>query len=378
MTRADVVVVGGGPAAVAGGEHAAPRRRRRGRRRRRRPAPARPSFGQSAPPGTDRLVRDLIGPDAFDPTAHLRSLGNRSAWGTDELVLTDFMFNPFGTGWHLDRAAFDRRLLDVLAGVGRRRAARPRRRRRATHPGAIGSSRSTAPTGPRTIARASCATRRGVAQRSRARTARPRTRSTTSSRSRAVVERSRRRRRPHVDGGSRADRVVVHRARRRVAVVRSCTSPTPTSSIARSHGVGRRLRLRCAPPIMSPRSRRRRARADASSTPVVFAAGSRRLSSVVGDGWIAAGDAAVTFDPLSSQGILTALLTGREAGTTVARMLEPGTPTSRRRRNAPVRTRHCGNGSSATTSVNERTCFEAEDRFAHHPFWARRRARLAA
>ncbi|HEX5588063.1 MAG TPA: FAD-binding protein, partial [Acidimicrobiia bacterium] len=39
-------------------------------------------LGQTAPPGTDRVVLDTFGADdAFDAGAHLRSLGNRSAWG---------------------------------------------------------------------------------------------------------------------------------------------------------------------------------------------------------------------------------------------------------------------------------------------------------
>ena len=43
-------------------------------------------------------------------------------------------------------------------------------------------------------------------------------------------------------------------------------------------------------------------------------AGSARLDRFVGDGWVAAGDAALSFDPLSSQGMLTALYTGMKAG----------------------------------------------------------------
>ena len=47
-------------------------------------------------------------------------------------------------------------------------------------------------------------------------------------------------------------------------------------------------------------------------------AGSARLDRFAGDGWLAAGDAAVAFDPLSSQGILTALYTGMKAGQALA------------------------------------------------------------
>ena len=46
-----------------------------------------------------------------------------------------------------------------------------------------------------------------------------------------------------------------------------------------------------------------------------------RLDRVGGAGWAAVGDAAISFDPLSSQGILTALFTGLRAGQAVDRAL---------------------------------------------------------
>src|SRR5258706_8390789 len=43
------------------------------------------------------------------------------------------------------------------------------------------------------------------------------------------------------------------------------------------------------------------------------AANSAILDPSVGDGWLAIGDAAISFDPLSSQGLLNALFTGLAA-----------------------------------------------------------------
>ena len=74
--------------------------------------------GEGAPPGLDRVVDDVFGPGTFVPADHLRSLGNRAAWGHADLWCTDHMFNPFGTGWHLDRAAFDARLLAAAGASG--------------------------------------------------------------------------------------------------------------------------------------------------------------------------------------------------------------------------------------------------------------------
>ena len=50
------------------------------------------------------------------------------------------------------------------------------------------------------------------------------------------------------------------------------------------------------------------------SAPRGAAAHSARLEHFHGAGWLAVGDAALAFDPLSSQGLLTALFTGMEAG----------------------------------------------------------------
>ena len=47
-----------------------------------------------------------------------------------------------------------------------------------------------------------------------------------------------------------------------------------------------------------------------------------RLDRVGGVGWAAVGDAAISLDPLSSQGILTALFTGLRAGLAIDRALE--------------------------------------------------------
>jgi flavin-dependent dehydrogenase len=52
--------------------------------------------------------------------------------------------------------------------------------------------------------------------------------------------------------------------------------------------------------------------------PRVVAADSSRLDRVSGPGWCAVGDAAGAYDPLSSQGILTALACGVSAGKAIA------------------------------------------------------------
>jgi flavin-dependent dehydrogenase len=54
----------------------------------------------------------------------------------------------------------------------------------------------------------------------------------------------------------------------------------------------------------------------------VVPAGSARLNSFSGDGWLAVGDAAMSLDPLSSHGLTVALLSGRDAARAVSTHLQ--------------------------------------------------------
>lgn len=51
-------------------------------------------------------------------SSHLRCAGLRCRWGDDEPIDRSFVFNPYGGGWHVDRAAFDRMLFDAAAVCG--------------------------------------------------------------------------------------------------------------------------------------------------------------------------------------------------------------------------------------------------------------------
>jgi 2-polyprenyl-6-methoxyphenol hydroxylase-like FAD-dependent oxidoreductase len=64
------------------------------------------SFGECLPPAANPLLTRLQLP-APDVEHHLPSLGNESYWGREDAGSNDFIFNPYGNGWHLDRARFD-------------------------------------------------------------------------------------------------------------------------------------------------------------------------------------------------------------------------------------------------------------------------------
>src|SRR5262249_57216327 len=74
--------------------------------------------GESLPPGALPLLHELRVLERFVAAGHLASYGNQSAWGSDQLQSTDFIRDPNGIGWHLNRPVFDSILPDVALESG--------------------------------------------------------------------------------------------------------------------------------------------------------------------------------------------------------------------------------------------------------------------
>ena len=114
---------------------------------------------------------------------------------------------------------------------------------------------------------------------------------------------------------------------------------------------------RDGPPPTSPTAPRR------------AAAHTAHLDRVYGDGWTAAGDAAVAFDPLSSQGVLTALYTGLSAGLAVDAHLS-GVPDGA---DSPLAA-YADQVAAARSAYlrGHRVIHAQEARWSDRSFWARR------
>ena len=113
----DVVILGAGPAGAA----AAITLRRYTQLRvalveRRLFDPFRP--GETVSPALFPLVDYLGIARASFEERHLQSYAHAAAWGGDALVVRDFLFNGQGSGLHLDRLAFDSMLLDQAGQLG--------------------------------------------------------------------------------------------------------------------------------------------------------------------------------------------------------------------------------------------------------------------
>lgn len=109
MNNFDVVVVGAGPAGSATAIALA----RLGIRVLLVDASRNAQFwsGESLPPGAGELVASLFGADILTVPPHQVAYGTRSVWGDTQLNETDFLSNPLGVGWLLDRRQFDMQLV---------------------------------------------------------------------------------------------------------------------------------------------------------------------------------------------------------------------------------------------------------------------------
>jgi flavin-dependent dehydrogenase len=116
LTRADrfdVAVVGGGPAGCAAAIVLA--RHGVGVVLLERSAYGTPRIGETLPPEVGPLLDRLGAGVRFRAGGHLRSPGILAAWGGPEPYANDFIANPHGSGWRVDRARFDA----MLAGTAR-------------------------------------------------------------------------------------------------------------------------------------------------------------------------------------------------------------------------------------------------------------------
>ena len=292
--------------------------------------------GESLPPSARPLL------DALDIQLddHLRSAGNRSAWGSNAIDEMPFIFSPYGEGWHLDRRRFERLLIE-RAGVERRTKTRVMGVTRQAngwqlrlHDGAtIESAFLIDATG-----RAAWLSRRLGATR------------VHHDRLIASVA--------FLDGGRCQSSTLIEAAEDgwwysaalpdgRLAVMSVSDAPRPWN--------------------VAPLTRGRIDEGGyAMARPRRVDAGSARLDRVCGDGWLAVGDAATSLDPLSSYGLMTALATGLAAGETIAASIG-GSARAFDEYQAFVDT------SWRAYARMRRACYASEGRWADAPFWRRRR-----
>jgi 2-polyprenyl-6-methoxyphenol hydroxylase-like FAD-dependent oxidoreductase len=310
--RFHAVVAGGGPAGAAAALVLA----RGGRRVLLVDDRPRGAFriGEALAPAARPLLRDLGVLDRVLGDGHLPRHGNLSSWGSPGLHASDFIFDPNGPGLGLDRARFDASLRDAAreAGAGVREDARIASAERDGDGGWQVVLRST----DGTAQKAACDWLVDATGRS------------------AALARQHGAQRMHADGlvafyarfaagreGDRDARTMVESAPGGWWYTALVPGGERVVAWLTDADLADRAALLSEAGFCSMLGESRHVLATLHAHGYTIAArprgadaGSARLDRFVGDGWVAAGDSALSFDPLSSQGILTALYTGMRAG----------------------------------------------------------------
>jgi flavin-dependent dehydrogenase len=316
--------------------------------------------GETLSPGCQDLLHSLGCWDRFRAEDFLESYGTRAAWGGPEPYESEFLFSTHGNGWHVDRTRFDAMLCGCAraAGVEVFEDARLTSTkhdvdwqlaiRRAGQPETHSASFVIDATGRSAAFAVQQGARRIVTDRLTGIFVRFQFRDgSTPDDTYTFVEADQ-------DGWwyssylPDGDAVVAWMSD--ADIVRSHGLHEPTAwmdHLSRSRLTSLRVK-----------------NADPQTTPDVWAAQSQRLTQVHGPGWVAAGDAAATFDPLSSAGILKALRSGKIASFVAFDSLE-GRDSARRYQDLADR-EYC-------QYLETRTEFyRMEQRWPQSPFWRRR------
>ncbi|MEW5931659.1 MAG: tryptophan 7-halogenase [Gemmatimonadota bacterium] len=322
--------------------------------------------GETIPPGVLPLLAYLGVDEAFRADGHRPAYASRAAWGAPHAVTRDFLFTGRGDGWHLDRSRFDRTLAERVGAAGGTVLSPARVTRCEGEPGAwrvrvSGRGGRPAEVGARYVVdatgkRASLARRLGARRQVHDRLVGVTTYWAGQ-------------------GGDRAPATLVESVRDGwwySAVLpdgRLVAALMTDVEVVRSLGLHRAEALEEALGE-APLSRERLAGTRPSGPPVVRPAHCQLLRPALGDGWIAAGDAAASFDPLSSMGIGHALSSGIQAARVAHDALEHG-GTLGTGYDAAV-ARHFGEFLAL-----RRAHYSAERRWPDSPFWSVRQGAAA-
>lgn len=364
--RREVAVVGGGPA----GASAALELARRGVEAfvlERSDGTGNP-VGECLAPTINALAQRLGLDDVLPASGALPSHGNRSAWGGDGApVERDFLRERFGHGWHLARPAFNAALLKRVeaAGVPVWRRARVVSLERGMGEWAIGVE---LPDGKRPIAAGGVIDASGRAAGVARRLGVRRRRFDALVAAVGVLE-------PAAAAPPLRDAATVIEAvetgwwyaallpdGRLVATFFS--DPDLLAETGAWRLAEWRRQLRASEVIGELVSRGGYETPERIQT---VAAGSSLLTELAGDGWVAAGDAAAAYDPLSSHGIGSALAGGRQAAAALASALQ-GDAAALPAYGERVRAGY------ARYLWLRHAYYAAERRWPDAPFWRRRHA----
>jgi flavin-dependent dehydrogenase len=74
--------------------------------------------GETLSPGCETILKNLGCRDTFREAHFIESFGTRSSWGSDHVAENDFIFSTGGNGWHIDRKRFEQLLSKATSQAG--------------------------------------------------------------------------------------------------------------------------------------------------------------------------------------------------------------------------------------------------------------------
>jgi flavin-dependent dehydrogenase len=333
-----------------------------------------PRIGESLAPAVQPELASLGVWREFQSLDPLPSFGTRSHWGDVTPSVHSHMMNPWGSGWHVDRRAFDLMLARAASAAGAAVVTNA----------AVAGLRHSAAGWTLTLRRTADLARRHYDAELRARvvidaTGRAASVAALTGAGRVVVDRL-------VGVASMFAGIDV--ALERYVMVETTpegwwySAPIPGDGLmvmAMTDGdiCGRsRLATRAEWLTRLDTARATRSRTGCSRLrwgPRVFSAASHRLvRGECGRPWLAVGDAALAVDPISGSGVLRSLRTAR-AGAEAALELLAGAGSEVIRAYETERDREC------TAYLDERAMYYGfERRWSVSPFWSRRAMAIAS
>lgn len=76
-------------------------------------------IGESLAPSAWAVIQNLGISQIVTESKHMACPGHRSSWGDNgRLISKDFLFDPYGHGWHLDRIQFEKDLREQTESAG--------------------------------------------------------------------------------------------------------------------------------------------------------------------------------------------------------------------------------------------------------------------
>jgi flavin-dependent dehydrogenase len=364
---ADVAVVGGGPAGTAA---ALTLLKYSGLRVAliERSAYAAFRIGECLGPGSAELLRYLGAEEVLAQTEPRASQGVAAAWGSSRLHVQDFIFTGRGPGWHLDRRRFDEALARAVERCGGHLLLEARvgeLRRNAAGKWQLLLKRGVGR--QRTVVTAryliDASGKQGVIARTQAAKFEARDRMVGIS---GLFEF----REPLECGGITVVEAVPSGWWYTAQLPDMATGGQMVAVLMTDADIARRHRYRATAKWKRNLARtehtRKRLNGGKLCGPLrLHAAHSGKLAPTTGPGWIAAGDAAVSFDPLASMGIGYAVLSGIEAGR-VAHNVLTGTG-----KLADAYAESVNNHFARYMELRA-AYYQREQRWPKQPFWRRR------